>query len=510
MTIATKTKKTLLSVSLRAWVLALAMLVCLAPGCSDRPPDDGASETLPSGPDEATSEAAAEKTGYSADYLPDADYGGYEFRMVAVLPDAMSSSRAFVDVEEETGDIVDDAIYQRNRLIEGRYNIRFRQIGVPDWNSLLPKFQKSISAASDDFDMCMLIGVFAWDEVLKGTVVTVDRLPYLDVTQPWYVHEVNAQKTIGGKMLLAYSDECLNMLEQTICVMFNKKLVADLGLENMYTLVKENAWTVDKFFEMAKKAAADLDGDGQMTDTDRYGIVSTFDCFYSTVWIGSGIKVIEKDENDLLVYNRSPEKLYGLLDKLYQNIHGGDKIFFEAHIDKAPSFKNADIYDIPVMQFANDQGLFNVHCLSVVEALRGMETDFGILPSPKYDKTQAKYYSNVLDGWPLCVPVTNQDLERTSVIMEALAVESRNLVLPAYLEKALRTKYSRDDESLEMLDIIEQSRTSDFGLNMIVRAPLVNDGIAKKKNDFASAIEKNMGKIDKWLSGYNEAALALK
>ena len=168
-----------------------------------------------------------------------------------------------------------------------------------------------------------------------------------------------------------------------------------------------------------------------------------------------------------------------------------------------------DKYDIPVQQFANNQGLFGVLTLSSVQGLRGMETDFGILPFPKYDEKQEKYYSNVLDGWINCVPITNTDFEMTSVIMEALAVESRNLVLPAYLETALRTKYSRDDESLEMLNIIEQGRTVDFGLHIIVRTPLVNQGIAVQKNNFASQVEKDRNKIDKLLSDYNEAALLL-
>ncbi|MCL2517183.1 MAG: hypothetical protein FWF15_01345 [Oscillospiraceae bacterium] len=487
----------------RFLLLVLVLLFIVGCATNDKPP---AETKKPEG------ETAETETGpiiYKADYLPDADYGGYEFRIVAVVPDSLSTMHTYFEVEKETGDIVDDAIFARNRIIEEKYNVKFIQIDLPNYGGLLPLFTKNVLSSSDDFDLCMMISMFAWDEALKGTIVPVKDLPYLDINQPWYVQEVNRQKTIAGKTLLAFSDECLNMLEQTVCVMFNKGLKTDFDLEDMYKLVEDNKWTVDKFFEMVSVVPADLNGDGVMTETDRYGIVSTFDFFYSTCWIGSGISAIEKDADDLLVYNRNPEKLYGLLDKLYRNIHEGPKVFFEAHVDKAPSFGNMDKYDIPVQQFANNQGLFGVLTLSSVQGLRGMETDFGILPFPKYDEKQEKYYSNVLDGWINCVPITNTDFEMTSVIMEALAVESRNLVLPAYLETALRTKYSRDDESLEMLNIIEQGRTVDFGLHIIVRTPLVNQGIAVQKNNFASQVEKDRNKIDKLLSDYNEAALLL-
>ena len=58
----------------------------------------------------------------------------------------------------------------------------------------------------------------------------------------------------------------------------------------------------------------------------------------------------------------------------------------------------------------------------------------------------------------LAVPITATNLERTGIITEALSAESYKRVIPAYYETALKTKYARDDESVQMLDMIANSR----------------------------------------------------
>jgi len=487
-------------------ILILILLMCIFASCQDN-----SSENLKDVEPGVTEIESEETTDYRADYLPAVNYSGYEFRLVNV-PSEISRMHTTFIIAEETGDLVNDAIFRRNRIIEEKYNIVFTQIEVSGYEALTSTFQKCVNANSDDFDMGQMAGGLtgAFTEAQTGRAVLPKDLPYLDVSQPWYIQGVNEQFTIAGKIFLAYSDECLNLLEQTQCVLFNKKIATDFDFDNPYELVLSNKWTFDRFFDMAKAATDDLNGDGEMTDTDRFGIVSTHDFFYPNFWTSAGIKPIERDSDGLLVFIKNAEKLYSILDKVYENIHGGRKIFFEAHTDRAPSFSGLDAYSTARAMFANNQGLFYPSGLGSVQELRGMDTDFGILPFPKYDEVQEKYYVNGWDGWLYCVPVTNTDLERTSIIMEALAVESKNLVIDAFKETALKTKYARDNESLEMLDIIEQNRTMDFSIGIVsqVRMVLVNDGLAKGNNNFASSIEKNMNQIEKRLTDLNEAALA--
>ena len=98
--------------------------------------------------------------------------------------------------------------------------------------------------------------------------------------------------------------------------------------------------------------------------------------------------------------------------------------------------------------------------------LRSMETDFGIVPNPKYTESQERYYDLISlgSGNGMAIPVTTQDTERTGIIVEALSAESKYTLTPAYYDITLKTKLSRDEESAAMLDIIFTSRVFELGL----------------------------------------------
>ncbi|MCL2814622.1 MAG: hypothetical protein FWD23_08485 [Oscillospiraceae bacterium] len=492
--------------------LALFTAIAVGAGCNkENTPENGGQTKTEAEDDRAAPDNNGEFK-YIADYLPDVKYNGYEFRVLSTPNTAYDGLHTAFDVEEETGSNVEDAIYKRNRIIEEKYDIKIKQIEATGWDDCVAKFKKSTSAASDDFDLCMLISREAWAAAIDGRIVTVDKLPYLDVSRPWYAQYVNSEISVEGKLLFAYSDECLNMFEQTLCVFFNKKIVEDLALENIYNLVKGNKWTIDKFFEFSKTALADLDGDDVWTDSDRYGIVTQSDMFYPCFWVSSGIKTVAKDSGNLLVFTGNTEKLFGLLGKVHENVFGGPKIVYDANVDKFTTIKGGGAEpgrDSSTQQFANNLALFYVRNIAIAESMRSVETDFGIVPFPKYDEAQDKYYSRIIDGWINVVPVTNSDLEKTSVIMEAAAVESKNVIVPAYFEVSLRYKYTRDDESQEMLDIIHANMTMDVGDTFYMDAVRNIYMGAMKSGDFVSAVEKKIGSVEKTLQKANDMIQSL-
>jgi hypothetical protein len=97
--------------------------------------------------------------------------------------------------------------------------------------------------------------------------------------------------------------------------------------------------------------------------------------------------------------------------------------------------------------------------------MRNMDADFGILPYPKLNEEQDSYYHTV-GSWHsvfMCVPLVQEDRERTGILLEALAAKSMYTLTPAYYDISLKGKYTRDNESTEMLDIILATRTYDLG-----------------------------------------------
>ncbi len=86
------------------------------------------------------------------------------------------------------------------------------------------------------------------------------------------------------------------------------------------------------------------------------------------------------------------------------------------------------------------------------------------MPYPKWDENQQNYHT-MADGFhtALAIPKTCRDTDFVGRIVEALSAESWKTVTPTFYEIALKTRYLRDSESKEVLDIIIDGRVFDFG-----------------------------------------------
>ena len=480
-------------------LFASAALLILLASCSQEPAGN-------TGPDAAdsreTDDIPAATTERFTPDLPEIDFGGYEFRALVPVNNAYGSYT--FDTEEETGDNLNDAIYKRNRYVEEKYNVVLTQTEISDFWPLIDMFKKSVMSGSDDFDVSTQNR--SLNLASQGYCLLPDDLPYIDMSRPWYAQDLNNTYRIGNKNFIAYSDECMSVYDAVIAICFNKTLIRDLGLDNPYELVLNGTWTHDKFFAMCAAAVADLDGDGVMTDADRYGILSQNDEFLGNFWVAAGIKTVGKDHDDMLALNLAGnEPLLNILEKTHQNIYGGEKIFFDTYKDKVTSFQG-ELVDVSHKQFENNLGLFVTAKMVRIPHLRTMETDFGIIPFPKADENQTRYYAASNGAWPKIVPNTAPNPERTSIILEALAAESRNLTIPAFVEICLKTKYVRDEESTEMLTIILNSVTEDLGTTIFwdsVKSTLLNEVMGK--GNFISVIEKQTARLEKVLSDINAA-----
>ncbi len=63
----------------------------------------------------------------------------------------------------------------------------------------------------------------------------------------------------------------------------------------------------------------------------------------------------------------------------------------------------------------------------------------------------------------ICVPASCKNLERASIITEALASEAYKTVTPVLYETYLKRKITRDADSAEMIDYIVRNRVFDMG-----------------------------------------------
>lgn len=384
-----------------------------------------------------------------ADNLPEKDFGGYEFKI-------FTRQQAWYHgewlAEEENGEILNDAIFKRNSTVAERFNISFSEVCEGNTDTA----RNTILAGDDAYDVINARCSVGWTYAEESLIYKLKDLPYIDLSKAYWDSSLNEYLTICGEKYFAVGANNLTSYDYTHVLVFNKEIVENNKLDNPYDIVKSGKWTLDAFDKAVKNITNDINGDSVMDDKDSYGFLSQPKAVLPGFWIGSNVLSVNKNSSDEPVFTMPTDiKFLDVFDIIYK-ITWDNKSWF---VNESKTNNDAAL----TTMFQDNKSLFMDMTFYYIESLRDMDANFGIIPYPKYDENQNDYLSRIEGCEFTCVPVTAADPERTSVILEAIASESAKSVLPAYYDIALKTKYTRDDESMEMLDIIFNNRVFDLG-----------------------------------------------
>lgn len=469
----------------KAFILAMLLLLSSLSSCSSKDSTTPDAETSAGTTETAVAEPVETEI---QDDLPEKDFGGQEYRVRSVTYDPSSYTTIF-DPAELNGEIVNDALYNRNRSIEERFNMVFTA-SEDSYDNNFKQLKEMNIAGDNALEMVMCINRNSFAAAVDGYLTNMERLTYLNLGKPWYSKVINDSMTIDGKLFFAYSDECLQMFESTIVLMFNKDMMTDLQQEIPYSIVENGEWTFDLFREYCTAAKTDLNGDGVYKKGDQFGLITNIDFYYPSMWVGADTLSVAKDENDIPYFNIPGNERWVSAMEYVVQLMSEDLIFMEDFAKRTET----------VQHFTERQSLFCMSTLGRMPITRDMEDDMGILPLPKYDEAQENYRSRVIDGWLHVVPATISDPEYVSIIMEALACESYKNVFPAYYENFVSHKILRDKESIDMMNLIKDTRVLDMGdvqWYETIRGKY-HSVVEKKNTDFASvtaSVEKAAAQV---------------
>ncbi|HBL85168.1 MAG: hypothetical protein A2Y17_01360 [Clostridiales bacterium GWF2_38_85] len=370
------------------------------------------------------------------------------------------------NTDELTGERVNDAFYNRNRAIEEEYNCKISAISVTNWGDVTTKVRQSIESGSQDFhiaaagihDICQL--------AVEGSLYDLNNLDgsNLALDQIWWDQTAIRDISIANKLHFVTGDIIITDNEATWAVYFNKDIIEELDLEDPFTLVRNGEWTIDKMMEMAKAAKMDRDGDSQMTvaSNDRWGLLAGTYEGITFMW-GCQQSMISKDANDMPSFRFMETENVNAWQKVYELVCNGD---YTAEGSQYYVWNDPNYHDVFEKNFVNGNALFFPSSIMYVSnaEMRDADIHYGILPMPKYDENQAVYSSSCTVYWAtfLTIPILNNDIDKTTYVMEAMAYRGYKDVTNEYYEKTLKNKRFEDSDSTEMLDLIFRNRTYDL------------------------------------------------
>ena len=392
------------------------------------------------------------------DKLPEKDFYGAELCILA-YDESGKPEVALYALDEATGDIVDDAIYERNQRVEERFNCTITEYdpGLTDWQDHTNFIKTSVMAGEDEYDITYNHIIGGPNNSLDGVYMNLYDLEYLDFDQPWWSEQMIDEMTLRDQIYAVGDVISLGALKSAKVFYINKDKFADYNLELPYNDVFDGSWTMDKFMNLTKDIYEDVNGNSERDLEDFYGFISHSN---QNGWhVSCDIQVGEKDPNETLKVAVDSDKLAAFVEKIY-------RLYFESEgtltIRGNDPETGTPETDWQANLFADGRGLIAFSLIRHASTtFRESNVEYGIIPFPKWDENQESYRT-FCGGTLIGIPVTVSDQEMVGILLEALVAESYKTVVPAYFKTALKEKFTFDSESAQTLDIINDTLAISF------------------------------------------------
>lgn len=436
----------------RITALTLAVLVSLLASCGSTAAGNESTTSK-----DTTTEPVVTEPAEISDELPDVKFTGKTFTTLTY--DQLIND---YQADEANGDVVNDAVWERNQKVMDRFDVTLETLSQPLYNNTTDYIKTTVLSGEETFQLTahhvVSLGTLALNDVFMNWY----EIPYINFEKPWWSPSTIEDLTYDGVTLIAVGDYSLSSLAATYCYFYDKQAAEDYKFDDLYKVVNDGKWTMDYVMGLVKDIYVDLNGNAQKDEADFYGLTSTTQSALNTYLWSSGNKIFtnNKDGTKTMTYNNA--RTVDIIEKLY-------KLCFETEgvcMDR-PTYEtqSGSKHYIAALSFRDNLSALIPGTLDMtVNYFRDRKGEYGILPYPKFDEEQEDY-KTMVDGYhaALAVPKTISDPEFVGIITEALNAESNKIVFPAYYEVALKVKYAHDDESVQMLDKIVNSRVFDFG-----------------------------------------------
>lgn len=470
--------------------LILALVLAALPSCAGG--DEKTGEN-PKSPGAGEAEGQNEEARSEEDKLAEYDFGGAEIRVLTSInasDGTITNSNYMIEgTGKINGEIVNDAVHQRNMDVENLLNVKFKYTQMnEDYGTVQSSISKLMLSGADDYDLIINDLRSLVNLSVQGMFLNIKDNGVFDLNQNYWYGDFMEDVAIGKqKAFILAGDYFIDILRNSHALFLNKTMLETEnpgGSDELYKKVIDGKWTLDEFSALTKSFVKDLNGDGEYKNADdRFGFICV------GTW-GSAIPFMMAANTGVFTKDGDGIPSLSINNPKSMQLHEGlSKLFLESDSGAKSTFTLEQL----IPQFMSGRSLMvGYQRLAQLEDLRVMEDEVSILPYPKLSAEQEKYITSSHDTIEVgVIPTTSPNFGMTGVVLEGLNRETKKTVIPAYYEISLKIKYARDDMSYQIIDLIHDSMDNVFPLaySELINGLLGLYDVGATKN-FISSYEK--------------------
>lgn len=461
-------KKTTFCIRFFLLLLAISMMLSMFAACTTS--DDEEATTDGNGAEDlATGSVMTDKYGNVLD--PDLyDEKGYlkdglvdlDFNQELLVLSGQEQQWSLGTTDEMKGNVIGEAIYSRNAMVEERLGIEIKWDPQPNfqWNdqkAFMQRVETDVKGAGT-YGSIVSYNLLPYPLAMKGLLNNLAGNDYIDLEKPWWPDAFLDQILYKNQIYALVSASEKSSLENLSAIYFNNDLLKDRNLESPYDLVKNNQWTVEKLKDMIKDTYVDKNSDGKVDDRDQFGLSTSTNARLSSWYFGMGVKLVTRDEAGELVLTAGDAKVGDVIDTIVDLFSTNDAELVD------------DLNDNKFTMFTEGRAFFYLATLYMGEycTSNNIVLNYGVAPMPKLNAEQDRYYTHMPNNHPAWyIPTSAPNFDCSSAFVECMASEAYRQVEPVYYENCVKLRYAPDERLGEMYDLIRASIT--FDMNYVFR-----------------------------------------
>ena len=341
--------------------------------------------------------------------------------------------------------------------------------------------------------------------VFQDVLKNLNDMLYLSLDKEWWSPLIYENMLLNDKLFFTTGDIAPSLYQAPAAMYVNMDRFNEYHQDtDIFKIVEDGEWTMEKLFTLTSELSRDVNLDNKMNASeDFFGVVLQENGLtIQNFVIGAGSSFSKAKDNALTMDLKS-QTLGNVIEQVTKLYPG---MSFEYGGTGSLSERQQNVINIA---FKNGNAVFLAHQLeAAMFHLRDMEDDYAVLPYPKANASQERYYSQV-NHWCDCfvaVPsaVESGRMDFVGFMMEAMAAYSHKELRPYIYETVLKIQRMNDAKSSAMVDVIMDGIIIDYAVvhdiaelgSMVLKAVIdetpLNVQAMTKQNVINSTIEEIM------------------
>lgn len=431
------------------------------------------------------------------DYISDKTYDGEVFHV-------LTQSNMKGSLVLESDEIVtkyDQAVFDRLNFVEEHHDI-FVEVHLAEWPPQTTFHTLCIEALSGAADYDAVIADYWYGLESSGYFQDMMQIDGFNFDRPYWISGWNDSSLVNGKRFSAVGYHNASSIGGIGAVFYNGFTVGDIGVEDaygtdLYGMVKNGDWTIERMQEMMKLYTNDKNGDSQMNFDDEYGL--GYNLWSGRAFlVGCGMRVSEINADGSVSFTLTTDANIKIYDEIYKFLHSED-CYYGGGAGSQESGKGDNSL------FLQGRALFEGKTLSFASQVSKEIDRFGVLPMPKLDKDQKDYISTLIGAWPVGILTNAKDVDMSATVLETIMILGYEELRPVYYDQ-LQVRYQTDPKAAEMIDLIVEKCWVDFAFintNFFDGiADLPFDMLVAENRNYVSTMNKKASQLEGWLANF--------